>query len=116
MRMIPTYARMFKRHDFQSQSVFVTEDSLIRQRAAERDIAKEESYVMGHFMRKLIDRKYDLMQSTGGNAGYSLGEGAAAALNMRNSFYNQSQKSSSPQKTINLSNKESVLVSTHTGK
>jgi len=59
MKMIPSFAKMFKRPDFISQSILVTEDGLIKQRAAEREMAKEDSYVMGRYMRKLIDKKYE---------------------------------------------------------
>lgn len=65
------------RAGFESQSTKVTSDSLINNRAKERIMSEAESFHMGLFMKNLIERKHQALNTT---------TAAGASVNMSNGF------------------------------
>ena len=59
---------------FESQSTKVTSDSLTNNRAKERIMSEAESFQMGIFMKNLIERKHQALNTT------------AASFSMSNDF------------------------------
>jgi hypothetical protein len=61
------------RAGFESQSTKVTSDSLVNNRAKERIMSEAESFHMGLFMKNLIERKHQAMNTTAANVTMSNG-------------------------------------------
>jgi hypothetical protein len=61
-------SRVFKpmvcKPGFESESIKVTNQSIVNNRAKERVMQEAESYHMGLFMNNLIERKYQAMNTT----------------------------------------------------
>ncbi|TNV79407.1 hypothetical protein FGO68_gene3905 [Halteria grandinella] len=107
MKMIPSFAKMFKRPDFISQSILVTEEGLIKQRAAEREMAKEDSYVMGRYMRKLIDKKYEKLQQNGNNSRLGMEGGMHQSLQSNQASFKGTTKLS-PLGSVNTKSPQKI--------
>lgn len=64
IKMNPTFKKIVSQPGFQSPSTKITADMLIRKRANIRNNRDEEDSLGGRFFKKLIDRRYEVLQKS----------------------------------------------------
>ena len=61
VKQMPSFKKMVSQREFQSPSTKITADLLVRRRAQLREKREEEESLGGGFMKKLIDRRYEVL-------------------------------------------------------
>jgi len=56
-----------ERQGFESQSIKVTSESLVNNRKKERLVSEAETFHLGIFMKNLVERKHQMMNTTASN-------------------------------------------------